>query len=266
MLSSLHIYPVKSLKGLSLQEIHTTPKGPGMDRRWMVVDRDGRYLTQRIHPKMALIAVNYENNVLTIIIPGCSPITLVNFEQGSKRSVTVWKDTLEAVDQGDHIAEVLSTFLSVSCRLVFMPDSVFRRVDQDYSSNPLDDVSFADGFPFLLTTEASLDDLNLRLSSKVLMNRFRPNLVIAGCEPFEEDNWKTIKIGTCVFKAIKPCARCRIITVDPDMGIADPKGEPLVTLSTYRKREARIIFGQNLVQTEGSALRVGDPVQILEKK
>lgn len=264
-LSSLHVYPVKGLKGTRVDEIGTTLKGAGMDRRWMVVDASTwRFLSQRLHPKMALVEVQWVNNTLTLTPPKASPIALSEFETGERRDAIIWKDTVPAIDQGDEIANAMSEFLQFPCRLVFMPDTAFRQVSRQYSKNPLDDVSFADGFPFLLTTEASLEDLNQRLAKPVEMDCFRPNLVISGCTPYEEDKWKIIKIGSSVFENVKPCARCRVVTVDQKTGKADPGGEPLKTLAAYRKFELGLIFGVNLIQRAGDHLRVGDSVEILE--
>jgi uncharacterized protein YcbX len=147
-------------------------------------------------------------------------------------------------------------------RLVFMPDASRRQVNQNYAPSPDDVVGFADGYPFLLISEASLKDLNQRLNAPVPMNRFRPNLVISGCLPYEEDTWKWIRIGEVRFKVAKPCARCIVTTVDQSTG---EKGvEPFQTLAAYRKQEKGIMFGQNLIHTTQGVLSIGQTVEVLE--
>lgn len=262
-LINLYFYPVKSCKGIQTHMIQVTKKGPAMDRRWMIVNKEGHFITQRNYPSLALIETEIEDSILTMQIPGYCKITVPVSLKGPKCLVKVWRDTCEAIDQGDAIAEQLSQFLGFDCRLVFMPDFTFRQVDQIYSTNPQDDIGFADGFPFLLISSASLEDLNSRLDhSPLLMNRFRPNLVISHCEPYEEDAWKLIRIGQIVFHVAKPCSRCVVTTINQESG---EKGlEPLQTLATYRKKEKGIMFGQNLIHQNEGTLFVGDTLEVLE--
>lgn len=260
-ISALHIYPVKSCKGLSLNEMTIEAKGPQGDRRRMVVDAEGRFLTQRKFPKMALIEAHVDSKGLQLLLPGSDPIHIPLLTQGRMIEVEVWKDRVQAVDQGDAIGQALSAFLETECRLVYIDDRTIRKVDPRYATHEMDQVSFADGFPFLLISEASLADLNSRLKDPVPMERFRPNLVVTGCEPYAEDRWKKIRIGNITFSIVKPCSRCVITTVDQDSGI---KGiEPLQTLATYRKAEKGIMFGQNAIHHHSGVLRLGDPVEVV---
>ena len=181
---------------------------------------------------------------------------------GMVRHVTVWRDTVPAHEAGERAAAWLTAFLGTPCRLVRMPESTERAVNPAFGE-PGDVVSFADGYPFLLIGQASLDDLNARLASPLPMRRFRPNLVVAGAESFAEDTWKRVQIGHIVFRVVKPCARCTIPTVDPEAGVFAGK-EPLRTLATFRKFGSKVFFGQNLIAQGTGALRVGDPVAILE--
>lgn len=262
-LSALHIYPIKSCKGLNLTSVSVGPKGPGFDRRWMVIDANGRFISQRQFHKMALIDILQDDNELIIKIPNNPEYRMPIFSSGEQKQVSIWKDTSLGVDQGDEIAHLLSRFLETECRLVFMPDTSFRQVDQKYALRNNDDVGFADGYPFLLISEASLEELNCRLQEPILMDRFRPNLVIKGCEPFEEDTWKFIRIGEIYFQVAKPCSRCIVTTIEQSTG---KKGlEPLQTLATYRKQEKGIMFGQNLIHQNNGILQVGDELEVLEE-
>lgn len=260
-LSALNIYPIKSCKGIALNSVTIGKKGPGLDRRWVIVDANGRFMSQRQFHQLALVETQLEGNSLVIQIPNEKPCRCPIAEKGQMREVTVWNDTCLAVDQGDEAAEKLSRFLQTDCRLVYMPDTTFRQVNQKYAPSENDDVGFADGYPFLLISEASLDDINSRLTSPVPMNRFRPNLVIRGCKSFEEDSWSEIRIGEIHFKIAKPCSRCIVTTIDQNTGI---KGtEPLQMLATYRKQEKGIMFGQNIIHKNLGTLTVGAPVEII---
>jgi uncharacterized protein YcbX len=160
---------------------------------------------------------------------------------------------------GEEVSQWFSEFLELSCQLVYMPDNSYRPVNSRYASHN-QQVSFADGFPFLLISEASLQDLNERLDQPIPMNRFRPNLVVSGCEAFAEDSWRSIRIGSIPFHVVKPCERCLITTVDQAQGIRGK--EPLQTLAQYRLSNGKILFGQNLIPAELGTLQVGDSVEI----
>jgi hypothetical protein len=173
--------------------------------------------------------------------------------------VKVWRDVCDAVPLGEEVNRWFSDVLELPCQLVYMDESTFRPVNPSFAANN-EQVSFADGFPFLLISEASLQDLNQRLDEPIPMNRFRPNLVVSGCEAFAEDNWREIRIGAISFRVVKPCSRCSITTVEQTTGIRGK--EPLLTLAQYRRRNGEIFFGQNLIPGEIGMLQIGDVVKI----
>lgn len=266
-LSELNIYPVKSLKGTSLTEAVVENRGLKYDRRWMVVTPDGQFLTQREFPVMATILVEAADAFLKLSVNGDS-ISTYPFPVSTRTlDVTIWKDTgLRAAEYDADVNGWLSTKLGTDCKLVAMPSETHRFVDPEYATDPFDVVSFADGYPFLLIGEGSLADLNSRLEEPVPMTRFRPNFVVKGSEPFEEDTWKRIRIGETEFHVVKPCARCVMTTVDQVTGEKNGK-EPLKTLSDYRSRDNKVLFGQNLIaERAGGTVRVGDEVKVVERR
>jgi len=261
-LSGLFFYPVKSVAGISLNRAPVDSRGVCYDRHWMVVDADGEFITQRKFPQMACITVGMIPGGLRFKAPGVSDldIPLVS-EAAPELQVRVWGDQVLAHSTGTTTADWFSHFLETDCRLVYLADNAHRTVDPKYAQAS-DQVGFADGFPFLLISKGSLDDLNSRLDTPVTMNRFRPNLVVKGCEPYAEDNWKKIRIGEIVFRVSKPCSRCVIPTIVPETG---KKGvEPMRTLNGYRRRDGEIYFGQNLLHDGAGVLEVGCEVEVLE--
>jgi uncharacterized protein YcbX len=260
ILTGLYRYPVKSMRGGSLERMPVTERGPVGDRQWMVVDQAGRFLTQRQQARMCLIEPTLgDAGELELVAPGMSPIR-PRVLPDQCCDVLVWSDTVEAETTDSETDRWLSTFLGVACRLVRFADDRTRPVDRDYAQ-PQDQVGFADGFPFLLISEASLQDLNARLDRPVPMERFRPNLVISGCEPFEEDRWQRIRIGAMTFRVAKPCSRCIIPTID--IASAQRSAEPLRTLMSYRKRDNKVYFGQNLIHDGSGMLEHGMPVEVI---
>ena len=259
--SGLSIYPVKSCREIKLESSSVESFGLEHDRRWMVVDENGEMLTQRKIAEMCLIHVELTKSGLTLSNPFVDKIYVAIPTSKNKVTVKVWQDYCQAYDAGDAIAKWLSAALSQKCRLVYFPDDEFRQVDLTYA-NEGDKTAFSDGFPLLLVSQASLDDLNARLKTPVTMARFRPNIIISGCQPFEEDNWKTIQIGEVVLRIVKPCSRCII----PNINIknANKEQEPIKTLSIYRKRENKIFFGQNVIATRYGKINVGMEVKIIE--
>lgn len=260
-LSALYIYPVKSMKGVNLSTMQITSWGPHSDRRFMLIDDSHRFITQRKYPQLALIETELTDKHLILKVPAQKPLTLAISSSGKQTQATVWKDTCAALDQDPVINEVLSRFLNTSVRLVYMPESTFRNVDPAFAISSKNRVSFADGYPFLITTESSLEDLNKRLGQSFLMNRFRPNLVLSGSKPYEEDHWKAIRIGTILFHLVKPCSRCTTTCVDQDT--AKTSNDPLQTLATYRKTAKGIIFGQNAIHDTTGSISIGSLVEII---
>jgi uncharacterized protein len=262
VLRGLYHYPIKSCRGTSLDEAVVGVRGIVADRHWMVVDASGNFLTQRELPRMALIAPRMSGGAMEVAAPGMQTLNIPLGNEGPRADVKVWDDRCAAVDEGDAAAAWFTRFLSVTARLVRMPDDEVRRVDPTYAS-PEDQVGFADGFSFLLTSRASLDELNRRLPTPLPMNRFRPNVVVDGVVPFEEDGWKRIRIDGITFTVAKPCARCAITTTDQNT--AERSKEPLRTLATFRNVRGRgVMFGQNLIHDRPGVLHVGAVVEVLD--
>jgi uncharacterized protein YcbX len=259
-LSGLNIYPIKSTRGIPLAESAVDEFGLRYDRRWMVVDEAGVFLSQRSHPRLALVVPSIGDGTLRIDAPGMPTLqTPLHPTNTVATTVTVWDDTTSATWVGDRAAEWFSDFLGRACTLVHMADQVVRPADPAFAP-PGVRVSFADGFPFLLISEESLADLNRRLADPLPMNRFRPNLVVAGGEPYAEDGWEKIEVGGIRLQVVKPCARCLVTTTDQTTG--ERGKEPLRTLATYRKVNGEVMFGQNVVHENTGRLGVGDPVVI----
>ncbi|MBD2102296.1 MOSC domain-containing protein [Leptolyngbya sp. FACHB-261] len=262
LLSAIYVYPVKSCAGIELDAAHLDTWGLRYDRNWLIVDEKGSFLTQRAFPRLALIKTALEPDSLRLTSPGMPEFSVPLAPIASERlSVTVWDDQCQAVDQGSAAAEWLSTFLETPCRLVRIGEGYDRPVEPDYISEPAQ-VSFADAYPLLVISEASLRDLNARLEIPLPMNRFRPNLVVFGCEPYAEDGWRAVRIGNATFRGVKLCERCAITTTD--QATAERGKEPLVTLATYRRAKSGVVFGQNLVHTNIGEVRRGDAVEVLE--
>ncbi len=260
-LSEIWQHPVKSLRGLPLQRAELEAKGLAGDRRWMLVDGNGRFITQREQSRLSLVDALPQDGALAFAAPGMPPLTTASPPEGGERlAVTIWRDPCEAVAPSAEADHWFSDYLGQACRLVYLPDDSLRPVDPDYA-RPGEQVGFADGFPLLLISQGSLDDLNSRLETPLPMRRFRPNLVVSGCEPHAEDGWRRIRIGETTFRVVKPCSRCIIPTIDPATGERSP--EPLRTLAGYRRRDNRIYFGQNLVHEGNGILEVGMAVELL---
>jgi hypothetical protein len=261
-LSEINVYPIKSAKGISLQTAFIERRGIQFDHRWMVVDDAGVFLSQRVRPRLALVTVRIGADYLYMNAPGMDTLTISSQPRETRfMGVKVWDDVVQAISTGDESKIWFSEFLGISCQLVFMPEESLRPIEPGYALNG-DIVSFADAFPLLLISQSSLDDLNSRLAKPVPMNRFRPNIVVKDCSPFDEDNWKKIKIGGMVLRLAKSCSRCITTTVDQETGIQGK--EPLATLSQYRKVDGEVHFGQNVIPENSGMLRIGDSVEIIE--
>lgn len=261
ILTEINIYPIKSTKGISLQSARVEKRGIENDRRWMVVDKEGVFISQREAPRLALISVAIDATHLTLNAPGAKSFSIpIISDSTDYRSVRIWDDVVTATSAGDDAASWFSDVLGVSCNVVYMPEETLRPVEPEYAQGA-DIVSFADGFPLLLISQPSLDDLNSRLARPVPMNRFRPNIVVSGCEPYAEDEWKTIRIGQLAFRVVKPCSRCVTTTVDQSTGISGK--EPLATLSKYRNVNGNVHFGQNIIPVSTGVIRAGDQVELI---
>ena len=262
VLSQLNIYPLKSASGISLENTFLEQRGLAHDRRWMVVDNSGQFITQRTSPSMALIKTKLVGQNLTLNAPQMTELIMpLSPTEGESQEVEVWGDRCESWTTSPQSGLWISEYLGKSCNIVFMPDHSDRLVDQGYVPTQ-NQVSFSDGFPLLLISESSLSNLNILLPESITMKRFRPNLVVKNTDPYEEDNWEKIKIGECEFQIVKSCSRCILITVDPETGEFSGK-EPLKTLARYRKKNGKVLFGQNLIAEKIGKLELGMPVEIV---
>lgn len=276
-LSEINIYPIKSLKGITLTEAKVEKRGLKYDRRWMLIDDKDVFFTQREFPKMATIAIELTENGLQISADGFENLFIpYQPTTNEKRKVRVWQSICDALVAENEINQWFSDVLRTNCQLVYMPDESKREINPLFNQNN-DIVSFADGYPFLIIGENSLVDLNSRLENEIPMNRFRPNFVVQGSAAFAEDNWKKIHIGNTIFRTTKPCERCVITTVDQYRGFFTGK-EPLKTLANYRLSQDvfpsnfesfgltknAVLFGQNLIaENFGETIKVGDEIKIL---
>ncbi|WPO98499.1 MOSC domain-containing protein [Pseudomonas sp. HR96] len=264
-LSALYRFPLKSAKAESLSRSPVDKLGLGGDRRWMLVDASGRFLSQRALPQMSQLSALYNAaGGLRLAAQGLPTLDVELPDAGAElRGVTVWSDTLRVPDAGDVAAAWVSRFLGKPTRLVHVPPERARRLGSAYGGDD-DRVAFADGFPLLLIGEASLQDLSARVGRPLEMLRFRPNLVVQGAQAFAEDGWKRIRIGDVQFRVAAPCARCILTTIDPQTGQRSSDREPLTTLKTYRTQDGNVMFGQNLISDGAGEIEVGMPVTVLE--
>ena len=261
-LSQINIYPVKSLPGISLDQSEVEERGLKYDRRWMLVDNENMFITQRLFPKMIFIDVKLDEDelVFTHKRKPLEPLRVsLNEIPEKKISVEVWDDVCLALEYDDNINEWFSAAINFNCKLVYMPIISERKTSTKYFSKSKN-VSFADGYPFLIIGEESLNYLNEQLDSPVLMDQFRPNFVFTGGQEHDEDTWKNISIGEIKFNVVKPCARCVITTIDLNSG--NKNKEPLATLVKYRKIDNKIMFGQNAICHNEGVVRLGDNIVV----
>jgi uncharacterized protein YcbX len=260
-LVALYIHPVKSCAGISVARARVTAEGLEHDRRWMLVDETGLMVSQRNYPAMALLRTRIDGDAIAVTRADLPPLTLPFFyDDGPRIDIEIWKHRGPAVlhEAG---SRWFTTALGQAVRLVCLSPSISRPLKPEYATRG-ETVSFADEFPYLVTSTASLDDLNRRSNFPVDARRFRPNLVIAGAAPWAEDEWRVLRIGGLRFRLLKPCARCSIPAVDPDSGRVSK--EPLRTLATFRQRQNKVYFGMNAVADNLGELRVGDAVTVEE--
>ncbi|GAA3945807.1 MOSC domain-containing protein [Hymenobacter algoricola] len=261
-LSDLYIYPVKSLGGIRVAEAVIEPRGLRHDRRWLIVDEQNQFMTQRQTAEMAHLKVAPAHNGF-LLTHAARPALLplyVPFVATPERTlfVTIWEDMVFAWCGTPEADAWLSEALGRTCRLVYMSDMVMRATDGGAAGG---DVSFADAYPFLVIGQASLDDLNTRLAAPVPMDRFRPNLVFRGGAAYEEETWQHFEVGGQPFLGVRPCGRCVVTTIDQHTTQKSP--EPLRTLATYRTVGNKVMFGQNVTGPGQGVVRVGDPLAVL---
>jgi uncharacterized protein YcbX len=255
-LTGLTVYPIKSAGGVAVDDWEVDLFGLRYDRRWMVVNESGEHMTQRTHPRLALVRPSLVGNRLRIGVADRAPLEIpLEPQTAVTTTVVVWEDVCSAGWMGERAAAWFTDLLGERCSLVYMPESTVRPANPAYAP-PGVRVSFADAYPFLLISEESLADLTQRLGAPVPMNRFRPNLVIAGGEPYCEDRLGAFRLGGLELQVVKPCDRCVVTTTDQSTGARGP--EPLRTLATYRRMNGKVYFGQNVVHRTTGRLRVGD--------
>lgn len=266
-LASIHIYPLKAARGVDLRESLVERWGLAGDRRWLLVDKAGRFISQREETAMARVTVRHSDRGLTVSAAGCQPLFVPAPSGGFAEmlDVTVWRSTVMAAAAGKAADTWFSEFLGRGVRLVYLDDPTRRAVNPEFGSDG-DVVSFADGYPLLLTSTASLGELCSWLTEDgdqpVPMSRFRPSVVVAGSGPWAEDGWRRIRIGAVSFRVVKPCGRCTVTTIDQVTG--EVGRQPLKMLGRRRLIGNDLVFGQNMIPEAPGTIRVGDQVEILE--
>ena len=262
-LSEIWIYPIKSLAGICLDASKVTQSGLEHDRRWMLVDQKGVFISQRETPQLALFYPSIEGGFMSIKhadeSQGSVEFSLSQKVNSALVEVTVWEDVVAASEVSSEISDWFSMILGFSVRLVYMPQESLRAVDPNYAISSTDSTAFSDGFPFLIIGQSSLDDLNSRMDNSISIKRFRPNFVFTGGKPYEEETWKEFRIGELLFYGVKPSGRCIVINVDPEKGKVSGK-DPLLTLSKYKRVGDKVIFGQNVITKQEGVLSIGTTI------
>jgi len=267
-LASIHIYPMKAARAVDLDESLVEPWGLAGDRRWLLVDEDGRFVSQREEPSLAPVVVTPLTGTISVTsagVPGRQIAAPAAGDGANMLKVTVWGSAVLAAAAGPAGDAWFSAYLGRPVRLVYLDDPTRRAVDPEFGRDG-DVVSFADGYPLLLTSTASLDELGRWLSEDgaqpVPMTRFRPNAVVTGAPPWAEDHWRRIRIGTVEFRVVKPCGRCVVTTTDQITG--EVGSQPLKMLGRRRRFGQQLVFGQNMIPDSPGVIRAGDQVEVLE--
>ena len=257
---ALFIYPIKSCAGLAVAQLDFDAIGPCLDRRWMVVDPGGHMLTQRVAPRLARIRPRLAGDLLVLEAPGVEPLSIPQFSDVGRVPATVWRHSGHGWDQGEQAARWFSQVLEQPARLLRWAEDEVRPTGRQAAGYP-NRVAFADGYPLLVLSQASLDDLNSRMSTELGVERFRPNILVEGCVPYAEDTWTEVQVSGLHIALVKPCVRCVVTTIDQASLERGP--EPLRTLARYRKTPNGVIFGQNAVHQGPGHIRVGAAVRVL---
>lgn len=265
-ITQLYVYPVKSLAGIPLQSAQIGERGFRHDRRWMLIDENDQFITQRKIGALALLDTAIDDQHLSIYHRNQSQLGKLSIpleaDAYARLNVQIWDDTCKALAVSQAADEWLSTALQSPVRLVYIPDDAPRQVEPERVQIPMN-VGFADAYPYLLLGESSLNDLNSRLAEPVPINRFRPNIVFSGAAAYQEDTWSDLLIGGLPFRGIKPCGRCILTTTDQNTGLRHAGGDPLKTLASYRSVGNKVLFGMNLITTGEGVIRVGDELVVL---
>lgn len=265
-LSEINIYPIKSLGGIRMQQAQMAETGLQYDRKWMLIDEKGTFLSQRTHFELSMLQVSMDSEQLRVSHKK-DPAQTISFgtdeTTGTAMHVSIWDDQSAGTEVNTRVSDWFSNFMQMKVRLVQMPANERRMVDPRYADGN-EIVSFADGYPCLIIGQSSLNALNEKLTTAIRMDRFRPNFVFTGGEPHIEDQFGSFYLGEVLFSAVKPCARCVLITIDQQTGL---KGqEPLKTLAGYRTAGKKVLFGQNLIHQGSGTIRVGDQLRIKDRK
>ena len=260
--SALFIYPIKACRGIEVQAFRLDALGPQLDRRFMLVDEQGSFISQRQEPRLSQVLPSLSPTALLVKAPGMPTLKLPLSlrDDGRVTHVKVWSHAGPAIEASFEVHDWFSEWLQRPCRLVYMPYAQLRQVDPAYAPEAAY-TAFTDGFPELLLSQASVDDLGKRAQMTLSLERFRPNIVVSGCEPYAEDGWKQIRIGEVPFDVVKPCDRCVVTTIDP--ATSEAGKEPLATLAGYRKQGSQVLFGQNCVHRDLGTIRVKDTVTLI---
>ena len=262
-LDQISIYPIKSCSGINLQASQVLDRGFPLDRRWLLVDEKGQFISQRTTALLGQIIISLDGDQIQANYPGKSPLSLdLNIRGNVRHMAMIWKDKVDGFWVSQECDAWFSEVLEQPVHLIHMNDDVHRPlVKNNLPQDRSFEVSFADGYPYLLTSQSSLNDLNSRLTSPVPMDRFRSNLVVSGFDAFAEDGWQRIGIGEVEFMVAKACARCQVTTINQKTGAASK--EPLKTLATYRKQDGKVMFGMNLVALSSGSVHLDDPILII---
>lgn len=261
--AALTTYPIKSCAGVPLDAAQVGPRGLLGDRQWMLVDEKKRFVTGRLLPTLVSIKPAMDARQLFVSAPGATPLQVPIPESTERVTVTVWSDTVSALDAGDEAAAWFSHVCGKSLRLVFADAAMRRPVSANHAVSEHDEVAFPDGYPILLLSESAVAQLSERVGRAMDARRFRANVLIANSGAHAEDNWRRIRIGEVELAVVKPCVRCVFTTVDPDRAEREPDGEPLVTLKRYRAVEKGVIFGMNAIPITHGTIRVHDSIEVL---
>lgn len=259
-IASLVLYPIKGMSGISVSSAIAAPEGFVHDRRWMLVDHNGTFISQRSHPQLALFKTNVEKDSLVVGYNGAEIAIPFSMQTEKAKQVSVFDASMHASLVDVQFDQWFSEQLQSDVHLV-KHSSITKRKKKLIKAPDITPVSFADGYPYLILGTASLAELNSKLATAIPMNRFRPNIIVETTDPHEEDDWNDLKIGAIDFRVIKPCARCQVITID--QASAERGKEPLKTLASYRKWDNNIWFGANAVSLSAGEINIDDKILIL---
>jgi MOSC domain-containing protein len=264
-ISGIFIYPIKSLSGIALESSSVEKRGLQYDRRWVLVNDENLFMHQRDHNEMALFQPSISDETM-IITQKNDPNVRFEFplkaEGTIRENVTVWDDTCKAIEVSEKVSQWFTKKLNISCRLMYMPDDSIRLADQRFAIKSDDKVSFADGYPILAISEASMALLNTKTAEEIPADRFRPNFLINGAHPHVEDELRSFSIGSTEYYGVKPCARCVVTTINQTT--AERGKEPLKSLASYRKAGNKILFGHNIIPMNIGNVKVGDTISVKE--